>query len=202
MRNFLIGVLVTLVVIAGAVYFYFATGSAPVATSAQAMPFERKLAQMALAKRVEKEAPKNSPLQATSEIYTDAAHEYVEHCAMCHGLPGHERTDMANAMFPMPTPLFDGKGVTDDPPGETYWKIENGIRLSGMPSFKQHMSDQEKWQMALFLHDANKLPASVQDYLKSQQMTAHGMGTGESHEHGEQGEKDEHSHATPPTHKH
>jgi thiosulfate dehydrogenase len=208
MKNFILGVIVAVVVGFGAVYFYFATGSAPVATSAQAMPFEKTLARMALDKRIEKEAPKNAPFQATPEIYNDAAHEYVEHCAMCHGLPGKPMPDMASSMFPHPTPLWEGKGVTDDPPGETWWKIENGIRLSGMPSFKNHMDDKEKWQMALFLHDANKLPANVMDYLKAQQMTAHGMGAGESHEHheAEEGEQKDHDHdhpAPPPQpHKH
>jgi thiosulfate dehydrogenase len=195
MRNFILGVIVTLLVIVGAVYFYFATGSAPVATSAQAMPFEKTLARMSLEKRMEKEAPKNAPFQATPDMYMDAAHEYVEHCAMCHGLPGKPMPDMAQSMFPHPPALWEGKGVTDDPPGETWWVIENGIRLTGMPSFKNHMDEKEKWQMALFLHDANKLPANVTDYLKSQQMTAHGMGAGESHEHHEHGgeaEEDEH----------
>src|SRR5437660_1366698 len=121
MRNFILGVIVAVVVGAGAVYFYFATGSAPVATSAQAMPFEKSLARMALDKRAEKEAPKNAPFPATPEIYNDAAHEYVEHCAMCHGLPRNEAggtakamfPDMAKAMFPVPTPMFEGEGVTD-----------------------------------------------------------------------------------------
>ena len=26
-------------------------------------------------------------------------------------------------MFPTPPHLFKGHGVTDDPPGETYWKV-------------------------------------------------------------------------------
>ena len=199
MKNFILGVIVTLLVIVGGTYFYFATGSAPVATSAEAMPFEKTLARMGMNKRVEKEAPKSAPFQATPEMYNDAAHEYVEHCAMCHGLPGKPMPDIAKNMFPHPTPLFEGKGVTDDPAGETWWKIENGIRLSGMPSFKDHMEDKEKWEMALFLQDRDKLPANVTDYLKSVQMTAHGMGAGESHEHGEEGEAGhDHDHPAQP----
>ena len=31
----------------------------------------------------------------------------------------------------------DAVGVSDDPPGETYWKVFNGIRLTGMPSYKR-----------------------------------------------------------------
>jgi thiosulfate dehydrogenase len=208
MRNFIIGFVVAVIVMVGAVYFYFATGAAPAAVSAQAMPFEKRLAAMALEKRIEKEAPKSAPFQPTPQIYLSAAHEYVEHCAMCHGLPGKPQPDMGANMYPSPPMLFEGTGVTDDPPGQTYWVIDNGIRMTGMPSFHQHMTDEEKWQMALFLHDANKLPADVQNFLKSQQMTAHGMGTGESHEHGEEADHDhDHDHgdqkkAAPQPHQH
>jgi hypothetical protein len=40
-------------------------------------------------------------------------------------------------MFPRPRALFEGKLVTDDPVSESYWKVANGIRLSGTPSFKK-----------------------------------------------------------------
>ena len=179
MKAFILGIIVTLACIALAVYIYFATGMAPVATSAQAMPFEKALASKALHARAQKEMPKNPSMQPTEADYTAAAHEYVEHCALCHGVPGKDATAIADGMFPKPPQLFNGKGVTDDPPGETYWKIQNGIRLSGMPAFKAHLSDQETWQIAFLLAGANKLPASVQSYLQAQQISSHGMGESE-----------------------
>jgi len=145
-KAFILGIIVALACVAVAVYIYFATGMAPVATSAQAMPFEKALASKALHARAQKEMPKNPSMQPTEADYTAAAHEYVEHCALCHGVPGKDATAIADGMFPKPPQLFNGKGVTDDPPGETYWKIQNGIRLSGMPAFKAHLSDQETCQ--------------------------------------------------------
>ena len=179
MKAFILGIIVTLACIALAVHIYFATGMAPVATAAQAMPFEKRLASMALHARTQKEMPKNPPMQPTEADYNAAAHEYVEHCAICHGVPGKDPTAIADGMFPKPPQLFKGKGVTDDPAGETYWKIQNGIRLTGMPAFKGHLSDPETWQVAFLLANANKLPASVQTYLQSQQVTSHGMGESE-----------------------
>jgi thiosulfate dehydrogenase len=44
-------------------------------------------------------------------------------------------------MYPKPPQLFHGKGVTDDPVSESYWKVANGIRLTGMPAFKTKLSD-------------------------------------------------------------
>jgi len=46
--------------------------------------------------------------------------------------------------------------VTDDPPGETYWKVANGIRLTGMPAFKDVLSDTQMWQVSLLLANADK----------------------------------------------
>ena len=51
--------------------------------------------------------------------------------------------------------------VTDDPPGESYWKVSNGIRMTGMPSFHESLSDTQMWQVSLLLANADKLPASA-----------------------------------------
>jgi len=58
--------------------------------------------------------------------------------------------------------------VTDDPPGETFWKVANGIRLTGMPSFNQSLSETQMWQISLMLANADKLPNSVTAILAGQ----------------------------------
>lgn len=161
MKGFIIGVIVTVVCIAAGTYVYFGFGFAPVATAAPPMPFEKRLAKMALNAHVKREMPKTVPIEANETNYLAGAHEYVEHCAICHGVPGQPEGPIAEGEFPHPPQLFKGKGVTDDPPGETYWKIQNGIRLTGMPAFGKHLTDAQMWQMALLLKNADKLPASV-----------------------------------------
>ncbi len=53
-------------------------------------------------------------------------------------------------------------GVSDDPVGETYWKIKNGIRLSGMPAYGNAMTETQMWQVSLLLSRADKpLPAEA-----------------------------------------
>lgn len=165
MKGFVLGVVVTILVFAAVVYVYFATGMAPVATSAPPMPFEKKFARMALHARLEKEMPTQVPVPADEANLIAGAHIYMEHCAVCHGIPGKEQTAIARGEFPSPPHLFKGKGVTDDEPGETYWKIANGIRLTGMPGFNQHLSTTEMWQVSLLLANAGKLPASAKAAL-------------------------------------
>ena len=63
----------------------------------------------------------------------------------------------------------DVVGVSDDEAGETYWKIKNGIRLTGMPSFKGVLTDDQMWDVALLLKHANEqLPDPVTGMLKGQ----------------------------------
>ena len=148
----------------GWLYFYY--GYAPVATASSPMPFEKRLASAALNARIRKEAPKNSPVQASDENYQSGAHIYRVNCAICHGLPGQTPSAVSKGMFPKPPQLFKGHGVTDDPVGETYWKVENGIRLTGMPAFVHSLSETEIWQVSLLLANADKLPAGVRSALE------------------------------------
>ena len=162
-----VGVVATVVVAAVGGYVYFATGMAPVATSAEAMPFEKTLARMALHARVEKEMPTQVPVPADEPNLLAGAHIYTENCAVCHGVPDKEQTAIAKGEFPSPPHLFKGKGVTDDEPGETYWKVANGIRLTGMPGFKEHLSTTQMWQVSLLLAHADKLTDPVKSVLTS-----------------------------------
>lgn len=165
MKDFVIGLIIGLILIPLGVYVYFVTGMAPVATSAGAMPFEKKLASKALHANVEKNMPKTVPIPANDETYSAGAKVFVGNCAVCHGLPNQPLTPIAKGMYPKPPQLFMGKGVTDDPPGETYWIVANGIRLSGMPAFNPSLSDTQIWQVTLLVANADKIGPDVKQVL-------------------------------------
>src|SRR5437588_5027908 len=159
---FLLGLIIGIIIIPISVYCYFRFGYAPVATGAAAMPFEKTFARIGLHARMEKEYPRTAPIQGTDENYTAGAHIYREHCAVCHGLASQSITAIAKGMYPRPPQLLDPRHmVTDDPAGESYWKVANGIRMTGMPSFHESLSDAQVWQVSLLLANADKLPASV-----------------------------------------
>lgn len=163
--KFVVGLLLGLLVVPFGAYLYFTGGSAPVATTDSDMPFEAFLAKKALNARIAKDMPKNVPIQANEANYLAGAELYKQHCAVCHGLPLTPKTAIAAGMYPRPPLLLEGKGVTDDEPGESYWKIFNGIRLSGMPGFSKSLSETQIWQIALLLANADKLPASAKAAL-------------------------------------
>ena len=163
--KFIAGLLLGLILVPFGAYLYFTGGSAPVATTDSDMPFETFFAQKALNVRIAKDMPKNVPIQANEANYLAGAELYKQHCAVCHGLPLSPKTAIATGMYPHPPQLFQGKGVTDDKPGESYWKIFNGIRLTGMPGFSKSLSETQMWQIALLLANADRLSPSAKAAL-------------------------------------
>jgi mono/diheme cytochrome c family protein len=166
MKQFLLGFVAALLLIASAGLGYVALGLAPVATASSPLPFEKLITGIALNARVNKEAPKSSPIPASDDTYAAGASIYRKNCAVCHGLPGQDQTAIAKGEFPKPPELFTGQGVPNDPVGVTYWKVANGIRLTGMPGFNGSLSTAQMWQVSLLLANANKLPATVVSALK------------------------------------
>lgn len=164
-KGIVLGILLGFVLVFLGGYFYFSMGQAPVAVTAPEMPFERKLAGMALHAYMAKQPHLNPAVPEDEKNFLEGAKVYKEHCAVCHGLPGEPKTMIADGMFPKPPQLFKGVGVTDDEAWETYWKVANGIRMTGMPGFKDRLGETKLWQVSLLLKDADKLPASVKAEL-------------------------------------
>ncbi len=143
-------------------------GFAPAAATAPPMPFERFIAGTALRKRIGREAPKRDASTFTAEDLDAGAEVYKKNCAMCHGALSQPAPAIAKEMFPEAPQLLTPEGmVTDDPTGETYWKVKNGIRLSGMPSFASSLTEKQMWEVSALLARANNLPPTAQHELQS-----------------------------------
>jgi thiosulfate dehydrogenase len=167
LKVFIIGLIIGILIPAAAAYCYFRMGYAPVATSSSPMPFEATMARMALKARITKEAPKNSPVQPTEDNLTAGAKVYTDNCAFCHGWPDQPASKAAKGMFPLPPQLMTkDEMVTDDPVGVTYWKVKNGIRMTGMPGFGEMLSDNEMWEVSEMLAHADKLPPATTTALQ------------------------------------
>lgn len=163
--GFLIGI--CLPVVAG--FVFVNTGGMPVATKGPPLPLEHWIAKMALHAAIKGEENKPSPVPADEINLLAGAKVYQNHCAVCHGLPHGQSSFIAKGLFPKPPQLFQpDHGVTDDPVGESYWKIKNGIRLTGMPGYVENLTDTEIWQVSQLVFSADKLPTSVLQQLQAQ----------------------------------
>lgn len=147
-------------------YLFIKAGGVSMETTAPLLPMEATVAKMALRASIGDAAEVKNPLPFNEANMLAGAHEFKEHCAFCHGLPGQPRPDAAAGMFPIPPQLFEAKYmVTEDPEGVTHWKVTHGIRLSGMPGFEKTLSDTKRWQVAMLVAHADKLSPAVQAVL-------------------------------------
>jgi thiosulfate dehydrogenase len=158
LKKFVLGLIVGLLIPAIGGYLYIKAGMMPVATASAPLPMEEKIAHMALNARMAKDPVQQSPVPADETNMTQGAHVYIENCAFCHGFTGEKASFAAKGMFPLPPQLLSEDMVTDDPPGKIYWKVENGIRLTGMPGFKDMLTPTQMWQVSQMLAHADKLP--------------------------------------------
>jgi thiosulfate dehydrogenase len=169
--KFLVGLVIGLLIFPFGIWIYLTAGSPPVATSDKAFPFEEAIVHVPLHSRIARELIKAPPVEASPTNLQIGAHIYRQQCAACHGLYGLPAS-FAKGMYPQAPQLWephrDGVvGVSDDPPGETYWKVANGIRLSGMPAFSHILNQTQMWQVSQLLANADKpLPPDVLTLLK------------------------------------
>jgi len=164
-KGLVLGVVIGILLLVGCTYLYFSLGFAPVATAAHPMPFERRLAKTALHAYLDKQQHPQPLVPADEANLIAGAKVYKEQCTTCHGLPGEPKSAISKGMFPAPPLLFEGVGVTDDEPWETYWKVENGIRMTGMPGFKGQVGEKEIWQVAMLVKNADKITEPVKKEL-------------------------------------
>jgi len=174
MGRILLGVVLGVVLVPVAVMVWFLVGHVPVAVADPPLPEERLITQVPLSARISREEVKTPPIQADENSFVAGAQVYRDKCAACHGFHGKPSPFGAH-MYPKAPALWEKHrtgsvvGVSDDPPGETYWKVSNGIRLTGMPSFDKVLTETEMWQVTLLLANADKpLPPAALEILRGE----------------------------------
>jgi mono/diheme cytochrome c family protein len=126
-------------------------------------PMERWAAKHMLNATIAREAPQPPyPFgPSTEDVEVAGANAYMTNCSVCHGSAGSDASNVSKGMY-INAPQFAEHGVDDDPEGETYWKIEHGIRFTGMPSFKGALSEETIWQITYFLkRGTSNLPDDI-----------------------------------------
>jgi mono/diheme cytochrome c family protein len=87
---------------------------------------------------------------------------FKAHCQQCHGGPGVAQEVIGLSMQPVPGPLVDAAARFK--PNELYWVVRHGIKMSGMPAWGFHLSEQEMWAIVGFLE---RLPHMTPDEYRA-----------------------------------
>ena len=182
MGRVLLGIILGIALFPLGVLGYLKFGRPPVAVADPPFPMESFAANLPLKTRIEFEQVKNPPVKADEDAFTAGAHIYAQECAVCHGFHG-KASRFGMHMAPQAARLWErgGKagviGVSDQELGAIYWKVENGIRLTGMPAFKGVLTPLQMWQVSTLLANADKpLPPEVLALLRGDTLDNPGQG--------------------------
>ena len=94
-----------------------------------------------------------NPIPATAANVDAGKRVFGYYCVECHGRDGQNTgVPFANRLAP-PVPSMASAAVQAYTDGQLKWIIDNGIFPSGMPASKGTLSDEEIWQMVLYLRD-------------------------------------------------
>jgi mono/diheme cytochrome c family protein len=162
MRNFILGIIVTIVVIllAGLLTAHF--GLMPTNADATPPAFEQNIAMSALDASMDRHAPRAAnPLPPTDDTLIAGMKLYTMNCAVCHGTLDYKPSLLEHSMYPPPPQII--LNPLDDPEWHIYYAIRTGVRYTGMPAWNRALSDQDLWKITAFLSRLEKLPPAVQD---------------------------------------
>jgi mono/diheme cytochrome c family protein len=85
-------------------------------------------------------------------------HHYHAMCRLCHGASGYPREEFAQGLYPSPPHLASGQ-VQNWSDAELDWIVDNGLKMTGMPSFGVTHSKEEMWAIVAFLRRLPNLTA-------------------------------------------
>ena len=92
-----------------------------------------------------------NPLAATVEHIHAGRQVFGYYCVVCHGRDGQNTgVPFAGKVSP-PVPSLADREVQNYTDGQLKWIIDNGISPSGMPASHGVLSDEEMWQIVVYI---------------------------------------------------
>jgi mono/diheme cytochrome c family protein len=93
-----------------------------------------------------------NPVPASDEAISQGQQIYTQSCALCHGPDGRGGTDLGRNMYP-PAMDLNSPHVQHWTDAELFWIIQNGVRLTGMPSWKSTLPEADTWKVVDFMRN-------------------------------------------------
>ena len=165
MRNFILGVVITLLVLGLGGLAVAMLGLLPTTADSTPPRIERRIAMSAVDASMERRAPRvTNPVPPTDDNLIDGMKIYTMNCAGCHGNLDNKPSPLEKSFYPPPPQLI--LNPLDDPEWHIYYAVRTGIRYTGMPAWNKVLTEPEMWKVTAFLSRIEKLPPAVQDYWK------------------------------------
>jgi mono/diheme cytochrome c family protein len=101
----------------------------------------------------EKNAKMTSPMKSDAAVLTEGREIWNQHCKSCHGKTGKGDGTKAESIE-ITCGDFSSDTYQKKPDGEIFWKTTEGRKP--MPSFKQKLTDNERWSVTLYTRTFSK----------------------------------------------
>ena len=165
MRNFILGIIVTLSILALFGLAEATLGLVPTNADATPPQLERRVAMSALDASMERHAPRvSNPIPPTDENLIDGMKVYTMNCSMCHGTLDNRPSPLEKSFYPpAPQLILDPSA---DPEWHIYYAVRSGVRYTGMPAWNKTLSEQDTWKVTAFLAHIQTLPPGARNYWK------------------------------------
>lgn len=92
---------------------------------------------------------RKNPIQSSATVLASARAIYMDKCANCHGQTGKGDGPDASSYYPAPASLADASRMSHVTDGEIFYQISQGRKP--MPSFKKRLTEEQRWQLVLFV---------------------------------------------------
>lgn len=129
------------------------------------------------------------PALEDSKLIAEGAEHYGAMCAGCHLAPGVADSEIRKGLYPQPPNLSQRSDLS---PGEMFWTIKHGIKMSAMPAWGTTHDNQAIWNIVAFLQKLPTMtPEQYQALIHSSDEGAEGH---HHHDHGDADASEEHEH--------
>ena len=162
MKNFLLGVVSTLAIVALAAWGYVRFGFAEVRGDLPVSSFESRLMLPGVHASIRREAPEMAnPMAPTDENLIKGGKYYEAACEGCHGTPGKPFGTRGIPLIPAP-PEFPvvGTGLNE---AQVFWVAKHGIRRTGMFANGAYAKDEDLWTVAAYIKRMATVSQAVKD---------------------------------------
>jgi len=110
---------------------------------------------------------KKNPAPDSQEVLNQGREIYLQSCAICHGADGRGETYVGRNMYP-PAMDMNSPHVQHWSDAEIFWIIQNGVRLTGMPSWQSSISETDTWKLVRFIHALPRLNSAPPAPMEAQ----------------------------------
>jgi mono/diheme cytochrome c family protein len=101
-----------------------------------------------------------NPQPDTAEVVSQGQEVFLGSCAQCHGPEARGDTTVGRNMAP-PAMDLTSAHVQHWSDAELFWIIQNGVKLTGMPSWKSSISADDTWKLTRYIHKLPSLDAAT-----------------------------------------